>query len=111
MCQGDISAGGVQTGKCQLKWYYVTKIRNVILGEYDMINNYDVSPKFSGARLFYCLRGGLCKEFNIERRRLDWKADPLHSATPPSSTQESWPVSGTSNLINSLTRNSRETVL
>ena len=39
MCQGDISAGGVQTGKCQLKWYFVTKIRKVILGEYDMISN------------------------------------------------------------------------
>ena len=63
-----------------------------------MIINWHVSPIFSGAGLFYCLRGGLFEEFNHERRRLGKKTDPLHLATTPSSTQESQPVSGTSSL-------------
>ena len=38
-----------------------------------MIINWHVSPKFSGAGLFCCLRGGLFEEFNHEWRRLSRK--------------------------------------
>ena len=90
---------------------YVTKIRNIGLGDYGMIINWDFCLKFSGAGLFCCSRGGLFEEFNLEWRRLGGKADPLHSATTPSSTQESQPVSGTSSLNNLLTQISRATFI
>ena len=44
----------------------MTKIRNIGLGDYGMIINWDVCLKFSGAGLFCCSRGGLFKEFNLE---------------------------------------------
>ena len=57
-----------------------------------MIINWDFCLTFSGAGFFCCSCGGLFEEFNLEWRRLGGKADPLHLATTPSSTQESWPL-------------------
>ena len=43
----------------------MTKIRNIGLGDYGMIINWDFCLKFSGAGLFCCSRGGHLRSLTL----------------------------------------------